>query len=97
MQESKMPATVKVPPIMAQICKRRREGNVSKISATEASGWPPPVSQEGGLTHEDTLPMKPILFVILSPMVFRAQRKLLITCVSSFSSQMNSLNEEGVY
>lgn len=67
-----MPATVKVPPMMAQICERGRKGSVSEISAEEASGRPVP-AQEGELTHEETVPLVPILFAILSPAVFRAQ------------------------
>lgn len=56
-QESRMPATVKVPPMMAQICKRVREQSVSDISAEG--------HQAGTLlhykkrTHADTLPTIP--------------------------------------
>lgn len=52
-----MPATVKVPPMMAQICKRVREQSVSDISAEG--------HQAGTLlhykkrTHADTLPTIP--------------------------------------
>lgn len=70
---------------------------MSEIRAEEAPGWPSPASQEGELTHKDTVPMIAILFAVLSPTVVRAQRKPLITCIGSFSSQMNSLNEEGIY
>lgn len=73
MQESRIPATVKVPPMMAQICERGRKGSASEISAEEASDCPAPAPQEGELTHEEMVPLMPILFAILSPAVFRAQ------------------------
>lgn len=54
MQESRMPATVKVPPMMAQICKRVREQSMSEIGAEEALGCPPPASQEDEFMREAT-------------------------------------------
>lgn len=54
MQESRIPATVKVPPMMAQICKGARGQSVPEISAREAPGGAPPASQADELTHEDT-------------------------------------------
>lgn len=77
MQESRMPATVKVPPMMAQICKRVREQTVCQEISAERHQAGTLLHHEK-LTHEDTLPMIPNWFAILSMRVFRDQREPLV-------------------
>lgn len=71
-----MPATVKVPPMMAQICKRVKEQSVPREQCRETPGWH--LLHHEKLTHEVTLPTIPTSFATLSLMVFRDQREPLV-------------------
>lgn len=87
-----MPATVKVPPMMAQICKRVRERSVSEISAEGHQACT--LLHQEKHTHADTLPEIRISLAALSLMVFRESKrttcwmmswitiKVIITCVN---------------